>query len=111
MASKKAASPKPPKAPRVDAETRKGLEEQVLASLQANQTVDTLANAPEGAQAGLFDGGSFKEIVKKVIPGLLEGYMIVQGGPLTAEKTRQLIELAVRTIQDLIALRGAPDAA
>ena len=102
MASAKKASPKPPKP---DKEAVKGLEDQVLASLQASQTVDTI----EGVQAGLFSGGNLKKLVQKLISALLEGSTLVVDGSVSPDDARRLVEIAVRTIQDLIAMRKAPE--
>jgi hypothetical protein len=64
---------------------------------------------PEGAQAGLFNNGGLKKLVQKLIPALLEGSTLVVDGSISPEDARRLVEIAVRTIQDLIAMGRSPD--
>lgn len=83
----------------------------VLAHLEANQTVDTM---PHGAQAGLFGGDNaklkegLKKLVKAVVPGLLEGAMLVGDGTLSPAKVKALVEIAARVAGELMRQEGQP---
>lgn len=104
MPDKKPAAPKK-KAMKPHADLVNQVQDDVLAHIEANQTVDTL---PHGAQAGLFGGDNaklkdgLKKLVKAVVPGLLEGAMVVGDGNLSPDKVKHLVEIAARVATELL---------